>query len=689
MMRMFYQRLFAVSLGVLIGTSVMAQAPESIPVGDSAPERVTLSLDNADIRDLINWAADFTGKNIIVHPNVKGKVTVVAGDPMTYEEAFEVFMSVLQVNGFALVEQGGAWKVVPDALAKQQAIPVVGDDSSAPAESLVVRTVRVENISAAQLIAMLRPLIPQTGHLAAYADTNTLIIADRAANIDQIVRLVHQLDRAGAIDIEVVPLQFASAKEVEQVLGQLLQAGGKGNAGSQVQPLRIAVDERSNSILLTGDPVTRQQVKGVIERLDQPLSGEGNTAVIYVEYASAVDLQPILEGMTGSIQEADKDQQVANAEVSIQVSESLNALVLTAPPSLLETMKGVIAKLDVRRAQVLVEALIVEVAEDTGNNLRISWITGEGDNVFAGFDNRVDDSRSIVDDDGDVVLPVNPFSLPLTRLAGVNSLNLGFLSGTDLRLAINALARQTNTNILATPTIMALDNEEAEILVGQSVPFVTGETLLSGSNNDPFTTIQRQDVGTTLKIIPQVNNNNSVTLEIEQTVENIEQSTVPTADVITSKREIRTKVLVDDGAILVLGGLIEDQVIEAKSKVPLLGDIPGIGRLFRNTTKDVVKTNLMVFIRPTILSTQVAAYEETRKRYLDMQEKQIDLKGRTSLIWDWHRGQTLPDLLPPSGTYDDGPVSTPVAPVTPPGPVESAEPAAAPVQVLEMQVEEK
>lgn len=649
MMSLFHRRLLAVALGFLMSFSVLAQAPE----------RVTLSLDNADIRDLINWAADFTGKNIIVHPNVKGKVTVVAGDPMTHQQAFDVFMSVLQVNGFSLVEQGDAWKVVPDALAKQQAIPVIDDLTRAPGEALVVRTVRVENISAAQLIAMLRPLIPQTGHLAAYADTNTLIVADRAANIDQIVRLIRQLDRAGAIDIELVPLEFASAKEVKQVINELLQGGGK-NAGNDVQPLRIAVDERSNSILLTGDPVTRQQLKKVIQRLDQPLTGEGNTAVVYVQYASAVDLKPILEGMSGSIQKTEKDQQVADVEVSIQVNEELNALILTAPPSLLETMKGVIAKLDVRRAQVLIEAIIVEVTEGTGNKLGIKWIAGNNDDVFAGFENDV-----AFTEDEDVGIPldgslVNPTSLNPVNLVR-RGLNLGFLSGTDVRVAINALASENNANILSTPTIMALDNEEAEILVGQNVPFITGEQLLSGSNNDPFTTIQRQDVGTTLKVTPRVNNNNSVTLEIEQKVENVLPVTGQAADIITSKREIRTKVLIDDGAILVLGGLIEDKVTEINEKVPLLGDIPGIGRLFRNSDKSVDKTNLMVFLRPKILSTQIAGYEETRRRYRDMQEKQLLLRDETSRIWDWERGETLPDLLPPATSYEQE-VPAPVEP---------------------------
>ncbi|WP_237064919.1 type II secretion system secretin GspD [Microbulbifer guangxiensis] len=642
MKRMYIRRLLAVGLGLLLSTVVLAQPPE----------RVTLSLDNADIRDLINWAADFTGKNIIVHPNVKGKVTVVAGDPMTHDEAFEVFMSVLDVNGFTLVEQGGAWKVVPDSQAKAQAIPVVEGSVRVPGETMLVRTIRVENISATQLIAMLRPLVPTAGHLAAYADTNTLIIADRAANIEQIVRLVKQLDRAGAIDIELVPLQFASAKEVKQVLGELLQGGGK-QAGNDVQPLRIAVDERSNSVLLTGDPVTRTQLKNVIRRLDQPLDGEGNTAVVYVQYANAADLKPILEGMSGSIQKTEKDQQAADVEVSIQVNESLNSLVLTAPPALLETMKGVIAKLDVRRAQVLIEAIIVEVTEGAGSDLGIKWIAGANDDVAAGFNNDAS-PNPIVDSDGNVLSEFNPGSLNPLNLLGTG-LNLGYLTGTDVRAVVNAVATTNNANILSTPTIMALDNEEAEILVGQNVPFITGEQLLSGSNNDPFTTIQRQDIGTTLKVVPRVNNNNSVTLDIEQKVENVlpfAEGASGASDIVTSKREIRTRVLIDDGAILVLGGLIEDQVSETASKVPLLGDLPGIGRLFRSSSKDVSKTNLMVFLRPKILSTQIAGYEETRQRYLDLQEKQFRIRDKTSVIWDWHRGDVLPDLLPPTGSYE-------------------------------------
>jgi len=294
-------------------------------------EVVTLSLNNADIYDLINWASDFTGKNIIVQPNVKGKVTVVAGDPMSREEAFRVFMSVLQVNGFALIEQGDVLKVGPDALASRQAIPVLSGAADVAPESLLVRTIAVKNIAATQPVAMLRPLIPKISHPAADAGSNTLIIADRAANIDEIVQLVGQLHRSGGIGIELIPLQFASAKAVKQVLDALLQSGASETNGNAAQPLRFAVDERSNSLLLIGNPATRQPLKTIIGRLDQPLAGNGNTAAIYLQYTRSADRQPILEGMNGSLQKSAKDQQAVDVEVSIQADEALNSLVLTAP----------------------------------------------------------------------------------------------------------------------------------------------------------------------------------------------------------------------------------------------------------------------------------------------------------------------------------------------------------------------
>ncbi|WP_240946427.1 type II secretion system secretin GspD [Pseudomaricurvus alkylphenolicus] len=603
--------------GVSTGLNVQAQ---------TAQEQITLALENADIRDLIQWAQEVTEKSIIVHPNIKGKVTVVAGQPMTRGEAFQVFMSVLQVHGFAAIESGNVIKVIPDALAKQSAVTIAPEDSREATEEVTVQIVKVKNISATQLVNLLRPLVPQVGHLAAYPATNALIVADRAANIRKIMEIVQRLDTVGVVDIELLPLEYASAKEVSEVINKLLpKQQAKGATQLTVQ---LAVDERSNSILLTGDPATRSQIRKLVQRLDQPLAGDGNTQVFYLNYANAKDLVPILESIAGSVQKNQKDQSASKAEVGIQASESLNALVITAPPSVLNTMKGVIGRLDKRRSQVLVEALIVEVREDLGNDLGIEWF-GNNTDTSIGFSS----------------FPRTRFNIdPDTGLGDSGTgLTIGYFRGGELRALINALATETNANILSTPTIMALDNEEAQILVGENVPFITGSE--ARENDDPFQTIQRQDVGITLKVKPRINNDNSVTLDIEQSVESISESAdVNAADIITNKREIKTRVLIENQEILVLGGLIRDEMEEIENKVPLLGDIPGLGRLFKSTSSDTVKRNLMVFIHPTILADARSSLEISREQYDRIRQDQRAFRNRVESFFIPRSLPQLPEL---------------------------------------------
>lgn len=590
-------------------------------------ETVTLALDNADVRDLIRWAQDVTDKSIIVHPNVKGKVTVMAGDPMTRGEAYQVFLSVLQVHGFATVEGDNSLKIIPDALAKQSSVPLIDKQHQSGQEDVVVRILKVRNVSATQLVNLLRPLVPQVGHLAAYPATNALIIADRASNIGKVMEIVTRLDKVGVVDIELLPLEFASAKEVLGVINKLLpKAQGKGAEGGS--GLQLAVDERSNSLLLTGDPATRQQIRKLVKRLDQPLSGEGNTQVFHLNYANAKDLVEVLESVSGSVQKNEKDQGTADIEVSIKANEALNALIVTAPPSILNTMKGVIAKLDVRRPQVLVEALIVEVNEDLGHDFGVEWSTDSNANVRGGF-SAFPTLTSRPD------LPPN-----LTFNSGFN---LGYFRGGELRALINALATESQANILSTPTIMALDNEEASILVGQNVPFITGSEAREG--DDPFQTIERQDVGITLKVKPRINRDNSVTLDIEQSVESVTES-AEASDIITNKREIKTRVLIGHNETLVLGGLIRDEVEEAEKKVPFLGDIPVMGRLFKSTSTNTVKRNLMVFIHPTILAEANSGYELTRERYYDMQNRQRDFRQKIETYFVPGALPELPPLAP-------------------------------------------
>ena len=595
-------------------------------------ENITLSLDNADVADLIRWASDVTDKNIILHPNVKGRVTVIAGEPMSQRQAYEVFLSVLQVHGLAIIEENGSLKVIPDAQAKQSAIPLASKTLSSSAEDVVVQIVRVKNISATNVINLLRPLVPQTGYLAAYPQTNTMIIADRASNIQKLLNIINRIDQVGTIDIELIALEFADAKDVITVLGKLLpkQTAGQDQGSS---PFNLAVDERSNSILMTGDPVTRQQIRSLVKRLDQPLDGDGNTQVVRVQYATASDLVPLLQSISGSVQKGAKAQVVTDVDVSIQAHEQLNALVITAPPSLLTTMRTVIKQLDVPRAQVLVEALIVEVNEDLANNIGIEWQTNPanaGEGVVGGFSNFPSELAPLsLGDEGALNLGTG--------------LSLGYFRNGNLRGIINMLTGETNANILSTPTIVSLDNEEAEILVGSNVPFITGSQTLDGSS-DPFQTIQREDIGITLKVKPRINNNNSVTLDIEQSVESISQSAVSTADIVTNKREIKTRVLIDNDEVLVLGGLMRDEVTDGENKVPILGSIPVLGNLFKSKSTTITKSNLMVFIHPRILNSSNSIKAISHDEYNRMRGLQMEFDDQVERFWLPGSSPLLPEL---------------------------------------------
>jgi len=588
----------------------------------SMAKDVTLSLENADIQDLIQWASTHIDKTIIVHPNVKGKVSVLAGEPINEKDAYDVFMSVLQVHGFAVVETDTSIKILPDALAKQSS-PTYASPTS-PGEEIVVRLIKVKNVAAAPLVSLLRPLMPQVAHLGAYIQSNSLIVADRAQNIDKIVKIVQDIDRVGTIDIEVIPLKFANAGDIVGVITKLI---GKRKKEAEANPLTFVADDRSNSILVTGDPISRKQISKLIDQLDQPLSGEGNTQVIYVYYANAVDLVPILQSVSGSLQKSEKDQPFDSTEISIQASEANNALIITAPPALLNTMKGVIQKLDIRRKQVLVEAVIVEVNDDVLDELGVRWTTSTRDGAIAGFD---------------------AFSVGLTNpsLPTLGSgLTLGYIRNDSLRALVRALETNTKANILSTPTIVTLDNEEAEILVGSSVPFITGTSTSSSSpTSDPFQTIQRQDIGITLKVKPRINENDSMTLAIEQTVESIAASLADTADIVTNKRSIKTNVLLENDQVLVLGGLITDETSNTERRVPILGHIPVLGRLFRSTEVNVLKNNLMVFIHPLILADRSDGNTATSERYNDLRNKQQQYNDKRDRIFIPKESPLLPEL---------------------------------------------
>ena len=575
---------------------------------------VTLNLKDADIGALIGTVAEVTGTNFIVDPRVKGKVTVVSSKPMESDEVYQVFLSILKVHGFAAVPSGSVVKIVPDVNAKSEGVPTVTDKSPGKGDEVVTRVVEVRNVSAAQLVPILRPLVPQQGHMAAYPGTNVLIISDRADNIERLVEIVRRMDQQSDSEIEVMPLQYASAAEVVRIISAL----NRPQPGQQAMPTgepTVIADERTNSVLIGGDKADRLRLRMVISHLDTPLDRGGNTHVIYLKYSKAEELVKVLSGVSSSIAQEQKGQAVAtqrSGEMSIQADESANALVINAPPDVFRSLEAVIRQLDIRRAQVHIEAVIAEIKYDKAVELGVQWrgtndLTGSGAIGGTDFPGTGTSINAVATN-------------PLNAGAG---LSLGYFEGTaeilgteilNLGVLVRALASDSSTNILATPNLVTLDNQEAEIVVAQNVPFVTGSFSSTGAAEgaaNPFQTIQRQDVGLTLKVKPQVNEGDAIQLEIQQEISDVSTKPVSGAsDIVTNKRSIKTTVMVEDKQMIVLGGLLDDNLTENIQKVPLLGDLPLLGNLFKSRSTTKTKRNLMVFMQPTILR-DAAYYSET------------------------------------------------------------------------------
>jgi len=602
----------ALLLALLLPLVALA-APEPAPEVEAevvAAGDVKINMQDTNIRSFIEWIAKATGKNFIIDPRVTGKVTVISNESMSPEEAYRVFLSVLQVHGFSAIESDSAVKVIPDANAKQSGVPLVGSDAPND-DQQVVRVIRTEHVPATQLVNILRPMVPQVGHLVAYPDSNALIISDRASNITQLLKLVTEIDQAGQFEIDVIPLKFASAKELSTMLGSLVPQGGGQEGASKMM---VSVDERTNSVLISGDPSKRQQLRTVITNLDRPGNLIRDTQVIYLHYLKASEVAQILQNVASGIQKQDKDAGAANgAEISIQANDTTNALVASAPPAIMRTIESVVKRLDIRRAQVLVEAVIVEVSNKRVNELGVQWNTTnsaiDGEGLFGGI--RTSGKSNTFD-----TFPGKPVKLE-------GGLSLGFYHNGSLRNLVRALSTDDSTNILSTPNLVTLDNEEGKIVVGQNVPFITGNSTSSGTPvTNPFQTIERQDVGITLKITPQINEGDSVTLKVYQEISSVSSDT-SAEDIITNKRSIETRVLIKDGSTLVLGGLISDELRDAGDKVPFLGRLPFIGRLFRSDKKEVDKRNLMVFIKPTIINDFDQASELSRGKYNLIRERQL------------------------------------------------------------------
>lgn len=622
-----------------------------LPLANGQEPTITPNYREADIRQIVEAVGEVTGRNFILDPRVNAKVTMLSSTPMSPDAFYEAFLSILQVNGYIATTTGNVIKIVPDASARQYSGLL--STENAAADDIVTQVVRVENVGAAQLVPILRPLIPQYGHLAAHPGSNMLIISDRASNVDRMLRIIRRIDQANDEEIEVVRLQHASASEVVRVMTALTQT--PRTDGVPVTTSLVS-DSRTNSVLIGGDKSERLRIRALIAHLDTPLEDGGDTQVRYLYYADAEELSTKLQQHFTQQVAAEGGAPAGgggSSAVSVWADPQNNAIIVNAPPKMMRSLMGIVDKLDIRRAQVLVEAIIVEVISDNSAALGVTWaIDGSGSNNPIGITDFPDAGTTVIDlatavgaggaaGAGSIIGPGATF--------GVGRISD---SGTSFAAILSALQGDANTNIISTPTIVTTDNEEASLNVGQEVPFVSGSFSNTGGTGgavNPFQTIQREKVGVKLTITPQINEGDSLLLKISQEVSSIASSSQGAADLITNERTIDTTVIVEDGGILVLGGLIEDTLRESDQRVPILGSIPLLGNLFRSRSTDLVKTNLMVFIRPKILRNSSQTAYETNSKYKIIRDAQQG--GRVDLM----PGAGRP-VLPPIEDYEYRPI---------------------------------
>jgi general secretion pathway protein D len=596
----------------------------ALPSATAQQAMVTPNYEDADIRQIIEAVGELTGKSFIIDPRVNAKVTILSSSPMSPDAFYEAFLSILQVHGYAALTSGNLVKIVPEATSRQYAGPI-GTQSAAGGDDIVTQVLQVQNVGAAQLVPILRPLIPQNGHLAAHPGSNMLIISDRAANVTRMVQIIQRIDQSSDEDVEVVRLEHASAAEIVRIMTALTQQP-RGD-GVPVTTSLVA-DARTNSVLIGGDKSERLRLRALIAHLDTPLEDGGDTQVRYLRYADSEELATKLQQhFTQQAQQGTAAQGGAaggaagqGSGVSVWADTQTNAIIVNAPPKMMRSLMQIVDKLDIRRAQVLVEAIIVEVIADKTAELGITWaVEGASSNTPVGVTNFPDFGAGVVQLGTAAGSGGNVDPSGLIGDGGTFGLGRISESGVSFAAVLRALEGDADTNIISTPSLVTTDNEEATINVGQEVPFVTGSFSNTGGGAggaiNPFQTIQREQIGVKLAITPQINEGNSLLLKINQEISNIAQSAQGAVDLITNQRIVETTVIVDDGQVLVLGGLLEDVLRESEQRVPVLGRIPGLGALFRSRKTDLVKTNLLIFIRPTILRDASQMTLETNTKY--------------------------------------------------------------------------
>lgn len=576
-------------------------------------QKYTLNMQDAEIKEVIDLVAKVTGKTFIIDPRVRGKVTVVSDRQMTKKQIYETFLATLEVYGFSAVEAGEVTKIIGQADIKSAGIEVETSGGRV-GEDIITRVFPIQNASAMELVPILRPMVAKYGHLAGVPSANVLIVADRATNIDRLSEIVHLLDKAGSEEIEVVNLEYAwvggMITLLERISPTAVAAGNQAARSGSNRTVTLVGDERSNRIIVKGEKEARAQIIELIKKLDTPAQENASYKVIFLNNADAKKMAEILKGIAGATQQQSGQNAPPSQPISILADEEQNALIVRAEPNELKELESIISQLDIPREQVLIEAAIVEVTGNVGNSLGVQWASNVEE-----ASNGVPVVTSNLSTEGQIGVgsAIAAAASPEAAVSALSNLPSGLLIGVadpfgspaNFGAIIQAIESQSNTNLLSTPSVMTLDNSEAFITVGSTVPFQTG----GGTNDNPFS-IDRQDVGTTLTVIPHIQQNKSVRLEVDQVVESV----IGQNDFgdTTSKRQVKTEVLVQDGQTIVLGGLISDRVRETESRIPILGKLPIIGVLFKAKSTQKEKTNLMIILRPTIVQDNFETIRDNR-----------------------------------------------------------------------------
>lgn len=594
-----------------------ALAAEELPVAEA--QQYEVNFVDTDIGEFIDSVSRITGITFIVDPRVQGKVTIRTVTRHTPEEIYDIFLAQLRAQGFAAVDLvGGQVKIVPDQAARLEPVPVDSPErAAATSNGMATRVFAVRNAGSAQLLEVIKPLIdPRVGVITPYPSANLLVVTDWRSNLVRIDALLRQLDQVSDEPVETLPLRHASARDTAKLVNQLLEQ--EGRAGSA----KVVADARSNALLVRGNASALERVRRLLAQVDVAREHVGNTEVIYLRHARAGDVLKVLRGLSGMeaaspVEGGDGTAAapIALDGVRLEAEEGANAIVMLGSDSDLSSYRQIIERLDIRRAQVVVEAIIAEVSDTRAQELGVQWLFLDPDSRLPA--GSVSFGSNNINSLAAAAATENTGQLGslLSNIQGVTA-GVGHIGGgINFVALLNALRNESGFNLLSTPTLVTLDNAEASILVGQEVPFVTGS--ITQNNANPYQTIERKEVGVKLRLTPQINVDNTVRLDIIQEVSSIADST-RASDVITNKREITTTVMVEDNGMVVLGGLISDERSNSDQRVPLLGDIPGLGYLFRANSRTQIKRNLMVFIRPRIVRDALTLGQLSAEKYQNL-----------------------------------------------------------------------